>query len=286
MQEWQWVRSDKPDMGIIWHWIWQRSVRCILNQVPLRTVLNTMIILEILLYTYLFVSVSASVQTYEYCSTCWCHRTACKNQFFPSTTCVPTIKLKFFGSALSRFKFWDINIFLTIIFYFIPLIYLFISHLDQCPLLISPHRIPPPPLFHHTLKGECWVSWPPPILGYQVSTGLGASFPTVAKQGSPVGKWIPQTSISFRDRPQSSWWGTNMESELHILSIYVRGLGQPLCSSVSNSISKSHQRSSETISLSLPMEIPSESSILPTPLSLESMRSIQVLAVGFGICFT
>lgn len=41
----------------------------------------------------------------------------------------------------------------------------------------------------------------PPTLVYQISAGLGTSFPTKARQGSSVREQIPQTGHSLRDTP-------------------------------------------------------------------------------------
>jgi hypothetical protein len=59
----------------------------------------------------------------------------------------------------------------------------------------------------------------PPSLAHQISAGLGISFPSEDRQGSPIGKWIVQSGCSFTESPLSSCWGTHMETKLHICYI-------------------------------------------------------------------
>jgi hypothetical protein len=70
-----------------------------------------------------------------------------------------------------------------------------------------------------------------PTLMQQDSAELHTSFPSEGRQGSPVGKWNPQTGNSFRDSSCSSCWGIHMKTELHICYTCVRSLGLPcVCS--------------------------------------------------------
>lgn len=94
----------------------------------------------------------------------------------------------------------------------------------QPPLLpVPPHVDPPriPPSFSPLRR---WnppphiypLHYPIPNLSHQVTTGLGISFPTEARQGSPQTDRQQSQGQPF---PCSSCWGTHMKTKLHICYI-------------------------------------------------------------------
>lgn len=88
-------------------------------------------------------------------------------------------------------------------FILFPLIHLLTSHSDHSPLFSSQsptHSYPPPPSLRRGGPPEYQ-----PILAPQITAGLGTSFPTVVRQGSPVRGHDPQMGSRVRD--SSSCWG-------------------------------------------------------------------------------
>lgn len=81
----------------------------------------------------------------------------------------------------------------------------------------------PPPL----RRGEVLCGYQPTLVP-QVMAGLGTSFPSDARQGSPVRRTGSTGRQQSQVNPSSSCWGTRMKSRPHICYIYAGDLGPAL----------------------------------------------------------
>lgn len=93
----------------------------------------------------------------------------------------------------------------------------------------------------------------PRTLAHQVSPRLIASFPTEAKQHSPVGEQIPLPVYNFRERLCFSCWGAHMETELQICYIFAGGLISASVCSLVMALSLNSQRSRLVVSVYPPI---------------------------------
>lgn len=135
--------------------------------------------------------------------------------------------------------------------------------------------LPPSPLLC-LWEGDAPLVIPPPILAHQVFAGLGTSFSTEATQGSPVDKWIPQSSYSFGDSPCSSC-ETHIEQSCPFATYMpmCQGLGAAcVCSLVGGSISERSQRSRlvDFDFVGFPVKFPSPSWPLILPPTLQKKK--------------
>ena len=100
-------------------------------------------------------------------------------------------------------------------YYYYQFIYLFIYiFIHFTPWMLHPTASP----FTACLPLSCeWVRapmWNPGALAHQLSSWLTNFF-----YWGQLGIWFPQTVNSYRDSPCCTYWGTHMETELHICYI-------------------------------------------------------------------